>query len=60
MRNISCGVCERPIGVRDNVDVALCIGCAQHPVLVEAFKEGRARLLHEEIEDYHTRSEQYE
>ena len=53
MRNLSCGVCERPIGVRDNVDVALCIGCAQHPVLVAAFKEGRARLYQVEAEKNH-------
>ena len=54
MRNISCGVCERPIGVRDNVDVALCIGCAQHPVLVAAFREGRARMYQQELEEHHT------
>jgi len=54
MRNISCGVCERPIGVRDNVDVALCIGCAQHPVLVAAFKEGRTRMIQLEMENFHT------
>jgi len=53
MRNISCGVCERPIGVRDNVDVALCIGCAQHPMLVAAFREGRARMYQRELEENH-------
>jgi hypothetical protein len=50
-----CAVCERPIrgaireDVREDVreGVLLCPACAAKPVLVQAFREGRARLAEE-------------
>jgi hypothetical protein len=50
-----CAICERPIrgairgDVREGVTggVLLCPRCAARPVLVQAFREGRARLAEE-------------
>ena len=53
MRTIPCGVCEHPIAAPPNVEVALCRECAKHPVLVAAFREGRARLFDREVEAHH-------
>ena len=52
-RTVPCGVCERPITAPPGVEVALCRDCAQHPVLVAAFREGRARLFDREVEAHH-------
>jgi hypothetical protein len=51
-----CAICERPIrgrirgeDAREDVreGVLLCPKCAANPVLVDAFREGRARLAEE-------------
>jgi hypothetical protein len=45
MSDLFCGVCERPIrAAPGTVGVVLCSECAAYPVLVAAFREGRARL----------------
>jgi hypothetical protein len=42
---LACGVCERPINAPPGTTgTVLCPLCAAEPVLVAAFKEGRARL----------------
>jgi hypothetical protein len=41
---IWCGVCERVVNAAPGTgDVVLCGACAACPVLVAAFREGRAR-----------------
>jgi uncharacterized Zn finger protein (UPF0148 family) len=43
---LACGVCERPINAPSGTTgTVLCPLCAAEPVLVAAFKEGRARLV---------------
>jgi hypothetical protein len=43
---LSCGVCERPINAPPGTTgTVLCPLCAAEPVLVAAFREGRARLV---------------
>lgn len=45
MSDLCCSICERPIrAAPGTVGVVLCTECAAHPVLVAAFREGRARL----------------
>jgi hypothetical protein len=48
---LHCAICERPIGgVPPGAGgVFLCPSCAAKPVLVDAFREGRARLAGSEI-----------
>jgi ribosomal protein L37AE/L43A len=43
---VACSLCERPLLVRPEATagVWLCGDCGSHPVLVAAFREGRARL----------------
>ena len=42
---LSCGVCERPVNAPPGTTgTVLCRDCASFPVLVAAFREGRARL----------------
>jgi len=53
VRAVPCGVCERPIAAPPSVEVALCRDCAQHPALVAAFREGRARMFEREVETHH-------
>jgi len=43
---LSCGVCERPVNAPPGTTgTVLCRDCASFPVLVAAFREGRARLV---------------
>jgi hypothetical protein len=43
---LACGVCERPVAAPPGTTgTVLCRECASFPVLVAAFREGRARLL---------------
>jgi hypothetical protein len=53
IRVLSCGVCERPVNASPGTDTTgtvLCRDCASFPVLVAAFKEGRARLAERRTE----------
>ena len=48
---LSCGVCERPINAPPGTTgTVLCPLCAAEPVLVAAFKEGRAWLVERRAE----------
>ena len=48
---LACGVCERPINAPPGTTgTVLCPLCAAEPVLVAAFKEGRARLAERRTE----------
>ena len=50
-----CGICEILItAVPPDIEVVLCRKCARHPVLVQAFKEGRTTLLLKQIEEHHS------
>jgi hypothetical protein len=42
----SCAICERPLLVRPEATAGawLCADCGSYPVLVQHFREGRARL----------------
>ena len=48
---LACGVCERPIAAPPGTTgTVLCPLCAAEPVLVAAFREGRARLVERRTE----------
>jgi hypothetical protein len=48
---LACGVCERPINAPPGTTgTVLCPLCAAEPVLVAAFKEGRAWLVERRAE----------
>jgi len=51
-RLAACALCERTIVVRPDPEARawLCSECSSHPVLVAAFREGRARLAAEAAE----------
>jgi len=51
---LACGVCERPVNAPPGTTgTVLCRECASFPVLVAAFKEGRARLVEARAELAH-------
>lgn len=48
---LCCAICERGINATPGTTgVVLCADCAAYPVLVRAFREGRARLAEEVAE----------